>query len=347
MSRLSLATACLLLAACSTSESRPAQAFGAATDSLIEPPAAPAPMAEAAIPTEAQLRGRVAQDADPTPAALALVRQFDAEERLPEALQILDAALERKPNDPSLRVARAGVLRDLGRRREAAEALAELLTQQGPERLHPGLLFELAELHTLEGNTTAAKATLRMLRQAHGAAEWTHRSAGDLATLDRAVASGKPVRLLARDLLGNLRGAPLASERLSALQELVRLDPELGARAVAIAGGDADPALRAAGLRLAAVDAGMMPELVAAGLADRAPQVRLAAVVRAHELVPAESSDLLLAALANEPDAGVFTALHGALHALDPAGPELKTTVAEDPAARAVLVAAWRQRWTK
>jgi tetratricopeptide (TPR) repeat protein len=304
-------------------------------------------MAEAAIPTEAQLRGRIAHDEDPTPAALALVRQFDAEERLPEALQVLETALERKPSDSALRVARAGVLRDLGRRREAAEALAELLTLQGPERLHPGLLFELAELQTLEGNLSAANATLRMLRQAHGNAEWTHRASGDLTTLDRAVESGRPVRLLARDLLGNLRGAPLSGDRLSALRELVRLDPELAARAVAIAGGDLDPEVRAESLHLAVVDAGIMPELVAAGLADRAPQVRLAAVQRAHELAAAESADLLLAALASEQDAGVFTALHGALHKLDPHGPELKTTVAEDPAARAVLVAAWRQRWTK
>ena len=347
MFRLSLATACLLLAACSTSDSRPAQAFGAATDSLVEPQPPAAPMADVAMPTEAQLRGRVAHDDDPSAAALALVRQFDIEERLPEALQVLDAALERRPNEPSLRVARAGVLRDLGLRREAGEALAELLTQQGPDRIHPGLLFELAELQVLEGNAAAAKATLRMLRQSHGASEWTHRSASELAVLDRAIETGRPLRLLARDLLGNLRGAPLAKDRLAALRELVRLDPELAARAVAIAGGDPDPKLRADSIRLATVDPGVLPEVVAAGLADRAPEVRLAAVLRAQELAAAEVADLLLAALANEQDAGVFAALHSALRQLDPAGPELKTTTAEDPAARAALVAAWRQRWTK
>jgi hypothetical protein len=43
----------------------------------------------------------------------------------------------------------------------------------------------------------------------------------------------------------------------------------------------------------------------------------------------------------------VFASLHEALRHFDQAGPLLGPTAAADPAARAALVAAWRQRWTK
>src|SRR5262249_28589503 len=103
MPRLKLASACLLLAACNAPEARPGPAFREPPEQLgrqLAPLArAPAPAAETDAPTEAELRDQLRSAADPTPAALQLTRVLDAEERLPEALVVLDQALARRPAD--------------------------------------------------------------------------------------------------------------------------------------------------------------------------------------------------------------------------------------------------------
>src|SRR5262249_26570036 len=143
MPRLKLASACLLLAACNAPEARPGPAFREPPEQLgpqLAPLArAPAPAAETDAPTEAALRDQLRSAADPARAGLQLTRVLDAEDRLPEALVVLDQALARRPADPLLEVARAGVLRDLGRRDDAVAALRALLQRAGPAKLHPGL----------------------------------------------------------------------------------------------------------------------------------------------------------------------------------------------------------------
>jgi tetratricopeptide (TPR) repeat protein len=356
MLRPKLASACLLLAACNAPEARPGPAFreppeqiGLPLGTLGGPSGnAPAPAAETDAPTEAELRDQLRSAADPTPAALQLARVLDAEERLPEALAVLDQALGRRPSDPLLEVARAGVLRDLGRRDQALAALRALLQRAGPAKLHPGLLYELAEIEFVEGETAAAKATLNSLRQEHADDPWLRGSAAELSLLQRQVdAGGRPVRLTSRDLLGNLRGAAAAAERARALEQLLPLGGLVAARAQAIAAADRAPEVRAAAVRQCVVDGAVLPEMIAVGLADPEPSVRRAAATRARELPAQQAIDLLLPTLAAEQDAETFAALNGALRASAGGGPELTAAAAADPAARSAAVSAWRSQWGK
>ena len=346
MPSLKLASACLLLAACNAPEARPGPAFREPPEDLGPPGASPAPAAETDGPTEAELRDQLRSAADPVPAALQLERVLDAEERLPEGLAVLDEALARRPGDPQLEVARAGVLRDLGRRDQAVAALRALLERAGPAKLHPGLLFELAEIEFVQGETAAAKATLNSLRQEHADDPWLRASAAELSQLQRQVdAASRPVRLAPRDLLGNLRGAADAAERARALEQLLALGGLNAARAQAIAAIDRAPEVRAAAVRQCVVDGAVLPEVIAVGLADPAPSVRRAAAARASELPPQQAIALLLPTLAAEQDPETFAALNVVLRAVTGAGPELTAAAAADPAARSAVVSAWRQRW--
>ena len=344
MQRLPPATACLLLAACSAPDAHPGVAFGSAADSLIAP--APAPAAETAEPTEAELRDRLARAADPTDPALALVRLLDREERLREALEVLDQAIPGASAPGALQVARAGVLRDLGRRREAVAVLLGLVADEGPEHLHPGLLFELAELHWLEGDPGASRAMLATLRRLHAGSPWLAASAASVDALAADLAAGdRPHRLRARDLLGNLRGAPDPVERQRALEQLLGLGGELAAQAAVIGGSDAEPQVRATAVRLAVVDSDALAELCAVALADPSPVVRAAAAARAQQLPRKQAMALLLPTLSAEEDADAFVALHQALCRVAGGGPDLPATGVLDPAGRAATVAAWRRRW--
>src|SRR5262245_53720272 len=317
MPRLKLASACMLLAACNAPEARPGPAFREPPEQLGPgAPPGPAPAAETDAPTEAELRDQLRSAADPTPAALQLARVLDAEERLPDALTVLDQALARRPADPLLEVARAGVLRDLGRRDQAVAALRVLLERAGPAKLHPGLLFELAEIQFVEGETAAARATLNSLRLEHADDPWLRGSAAELSLLQRQVDDGaRPVRLGSRDLLGNLRGSADAAERAHALEQLLPLGGLVAARAQAIAAADRAPEVRAAAVRQCVVDSAVLPEMIAVGLADPEPSVRRAAAARARELPAQQAVDLLLPTLAAEQDAETFAALNGALRA--------------------------------
>ena len=353
MPRLKLASACMLLAACNAPEARPGPAFREPPEQLgpqfgLPGSSVPAPAAETDAPTEAELRDQLRSAADPTPAALQLVRVLDAEERLPEALAVLDQALARRPVDPLLEVARAGVLRDLGRRAEAVAALRALLERAGPAKMHPGLLFELAEVEFVEGEAAAAKATLNSLRQEHADDPWLRGSAAELALLQSQVdGGGRPVRLCSRDLLGNLRGSADAAERARALEQLLPLGGLVAARAQAIAAADRAPEVRAAAVRQCVVDGAVLPEMIAVALADPEPSVRRAAAARARELPVQQAIDLLLPTLAAEQDPETFAALDGALRASAGAGPEVTAAAAADPAARSAVVSAWRSRWAK
>lgn len=299
---------------------------------------------------ERQLRQELATADDPVPAALELADLLGALERHREALAVVETALTRG-EVPALQVCRAGLLRDLGRRGEAAAALQALLRAHGPAAMHPGLLFELAELHWLVGDHDGAEATLRDLRQAHGDDPWCTSNAAALDGLGEELATASaPPRVRVRDLLGSLRGGATVADRVRLLGELVAMaDRETDARreylrgrALAIACGDDSPAVRARAVQLMQPHPDDAESFCREALADPAPLVRRCAAERAAECLRGDAVPLLLAALEREDDADAFAAMHAQLRQLCEAGPELQD--AADPAARAEVRHAWRQR---
>jgi hypothetical protein len=301
---------------------------------------------------ERLLRHELAHAEDPAPAALELADLLCALERHREALAVVDAALARSAA-PGLHVCRAGLLRDLARRGEAAEVLCRLAREHGPAALHPGLLFECAELQWLVGDGAGAKATLGSLEQAHAGDPWcaANRAAIDGLATELATVT-EPPRVRVRDLLGSLRGAGTASERIRLLDELCRLaDAETGARrqhlrsrALAIACADESPAVRARAVQLAELPPTDAVAFCRAGLDDDASLVRRCAAERAVGDLGPSAVPLLVDAIGRETDPMAFAAMHRALAALVADGPRLDSEVELDEVARARVVAAWRQR---
>ncbi|MBX3464123.1 MAG: hypothetical protein KF830_13195 [Planctomycetes bacterium] len=304
---------------------------------------------------ERALRHELATAADPTAAALELADLLCALERHREALAAVEAAL-RRADHPGLQVGRAGLLRDLARRREAAEVLTGLATAHGPGALHPALLFECAELHWLAGDAAAAKATLDSLQQAHADDEWcaANRPVLEGLAAELGNAAGPP-RVRVRDLLASLRGAGTASERVRLLGELCELaDAESGARrqhlrsrAIAIGCADESPAVRARAVQLAEPPPADALDFCTAALADDAALVRRCAADRAVADLGARAVPVLVDALARETDAMAFGAIHQALAELVVDGPSLEGGSAVDDAERSRVAAAWRQRCSR
>ncbi|MBL9078999.1 MAG: hypothetical protein JNL08_15960 [Planctomycetes bacterium] len=302
--------------------------------------------------TERQLRHELAHAADPTAAALELADLLCALERHRDALDAIDAALARR-DAPALRVCRAGVLRDLARRPEAVAELQALARQHGAASLHPGLLFECAELQWLLGDAAAAQATLAELQRVHAADPWVEANATALRGLadELATASAPPVARV-RDLLASLRGGVSPADRVRLLTELCRLaDRETGprreylrSRAIAIACADESPAVRARAVQLAEVRGEDAADFCRTALADDAALVRQVAAERCPALAGDDAVPWLLAALAAETDGFAFAAMHAALAVLVPGGPELPSGLAGDAATRSAVTAAWRQR---
>lgn len=292
---------------------------------------------------ERSLREQLATGADPVPAALQLADWLAAQERLREALAVVDAGLARRPSTPDLRQARIELLRDLGRRHVAVAELRELLRQQGAAM--PQQLLDLAELEWLEGHRDAAAAALRQLRQDHPGCELLLTRSDEIAAFDREVQlEAHPVQVRARDLLGNLRGAPEPAERLLSLQQLLGCGGEVAVRAVAAAVVDADPAVRALGVRAAHLDLPALLALVRQALQDDAPAVRAAAASRAAELPTDRAVPLLLGSLGAEHDAFAFLVMHQTLLRLMPDGPKLAQGGADSEPDRAATAAEWRRR---
>lgn len=297
---------------------------------------------------ERALRRELAAASDPVPVALELMGLLCDLERHPEALAVADAAL-RRTDAPELLVARAGVLRDLGQRHEAVAVLQALRSQHGDAAVHPGLLFELAELQVLEGAPAAARATLAALRQVHAADTWLRTAEPQLRALEGELERpGGPLQVRIRDLLGNLRGAPSPYVRQIALEQLLAADlPDstrlpLHAQVVAIGVGDESPAVRARTLQLAPLAAVAMSELLPAALQDPAPLVRAAAAQRAAACLGRSGIAVLRDQLATESDPATFTALHAALRELEPDRPPLSLGAADTAAGRAAA-AAWNR----
>jgi hypothetical protein len=348
--RLFLAVPGVLAAACALPPRGPEVAVPVAREASRPADDAPqsAPPAPAAPADERGLRHAFAAASDGTEvagAALRLVSLLRDEERLPEALAVLEAGIRRDGGLP-LRVERAGLLRDLGQRHAA---LAELraLRDEGQVLSVPQQL-ELAELAWLEGEHAAAAATVSaVLADAAGAA-WLAQADAMTRQMVADVSAGRGVQFLRiRDLLGNLRGAPLPSDRSAALEVL--LDParlpadlalEAAERALAIALRDGSPAVRAHAIRLAPAANGLAADAAAVGLADPQPIVRAEAARAAAAAPGADTVGDLLAALRIEEDGAAFGAIQAALARLLPGLPRLPAAAAEDAAARAAVRAA-------
>ncbi|MBL8733594.1 MAG: hypothetical protein JNN13_14580 [Planctomycetes bacterium] len=324
----------------------------AATAPSGEGAALPATMPELdPLREEAELRHLLATTSDPTEPALDLAALLLDEERPAEALQVLDTAAGRRPS-PLLRLARAGVLRDLGRRHLAVAELTGLVRELGAGNLGPGVLFELAELQWLEGAGADAAATLAQLRAAHQGDPWCREHHRDLDGLAAEIAHDEgPQRLRVRDLLGNLRGAPLATVRVATLERLVAIadaEPaltlDLAGRAVAIAAADASPAVRAAAVRLARPVPESVDDFCRLALDDAAALVRRFAASRAAELLGARAVPLLLAQLERESDPAAFAALDAALAASGGASALVTASAADTAAGRLAVVTQWRRR---
>ena len=340
----------------------PGRSGDAATDAA--PTAPPGHGAAAASPdparpeaagdrTEAALRHAVATAADPTEPTLALVAELTSGERHDEALAVLDGVLTRRRN-AVLRIARAGVLRDLGQRHLAVAELRALRRDEGVAALHPSLLFELAELEWLEGDAAAASTTLQALSGPHAADPWTLAQREAWQALAAAVArGGTPTTMRARDLLGNLRGAPLASERLAVLEQLhatgtgVPAHDELRQRALAIAAGDTAEAVRARAVQLATPEAEWAEDFVRSALDDASPLVRRMAASRAVVWLGERATPALFAALASEREAVTFLAIHAALAEAFGTVDDVDAMAVASADGRAAVLARWRTRLSK
>lgn len=335
----------------------PERPAAAPAPAIAEVHSHPAPE-EATAPRSARdeeraLREQLARRSDPTEPALDLAGFLCSRERHAEALVVIDTARARS-TDPRLRVARAGLLRDLGDRRLAAGELRNLARERGADDLHPSLLLEWAELEWIEGDTVAASAALDQLSRGHGTEAWCNEQRAAIDAVQRGVATGKaPSALGPRDLLGNLRGSSDLTVRRAAFERLMAFagadanGADLAAQAVTVALGDSAPAVRARAVAL--VPAGVVdgPAFLNAALADEAPEVRRAAAVRANDLAGTEAVDALLERIAIEDDPGAFFTLHRSLDAIVGGGPNLTEGAATSGATRTAVRTAWRQRCSR
>lgn len=321
---------------------------GAAAEAVERPPADDDP----ALDLERSLRAALASSSDPSGPALELMGLLCSCERYPDALAVAVEAQSRS-NSPALRVAKAGVLRDLGRRHLAVAELRSLLQDHGAAGMHPSLLFELAEIEWLEGDPDASKQVLATIEAVHAGDAWCieHRKSLE-ALADEMQHGASPTRVRVRDLLGNLRGAPSAMVRLRVLEQLsaATLDgdqaasDDLHARAIAAACADESPSVRARAVQLAPFDGPTGEQFCATALDDPDALVRCCAAARAPEWLGAAGVPILLDHLAGEKDAAAFAALHGALAKLVPNAPALPSSSLDLACVRARIVQAWRQQ---
>lgn len=300
----------LALGGCSAPEPARPSAFGGAGSSIVAVDATTrvddaAPAADAAESREPGL--------DPLAEVLRDVARCDRDEQHVEALRLLEDAISRLGPAPELSAARAGVLRDVGKRSEAHRELVGL-RDRDEGSFGPGLWFELAELSCAVGDFDCAAAALAVLRSSVPGASFVKEREADVRALDRCVAKREAPRAVrVRDLLGDLRGAPDAARRLSALRMLET--QAVGVRDLAhrIAVGDVDGAVRAAAVAGTRLESDQQAEFCAVALTDRDPRVRQAGCMRASELPSSERVPLLLAALAAESDPATFAVLDAGL----------------------------------
>ncbi len=304
---------------------------------------------------ERDLRQELSTAADPADCALELAGLLADLERHREALAVLTTARQRSAN-PALRVAIAGLQRDLGQRHLAVAELVAVRTEQGAVAMSPALQMELAELQWLEGSREAALATISDLRRAHAEAPWLAKHAAAVDALELEVGMQKaPNRVRIRDLLGNLRGAPGVLVRLRTLEELVKLADGLPAdrrdggmslrdRAVAIGLADDAGVVRARAIQLAAPKVAAPEILFRTALRDADAIVRTVTAESSVERLRDGALPLLVEAIAIEQDPKVFRALHEAARSIVVGAPTLAPDEELVAERRAALAKAWSHR---
>lgn len=299
---------------------------------------------------ERLLREELAAPGDPTEPALDLAGYLCGRERFDEALAVVEIARGRSA-DPRLRIARAGLLRDLGRRTAAAGELRSIVRERGARDLHPSLLLEWAELEWLNADFAAAREALAELARAHGEDPWAAEHRRDIDRVAAAVARDQRASPGVRDLLGDLRGEESVARRAAAFDGLAvvaRLQgddaAELLDRIVTIAFDDVAAELRTRAVDLASAGSPLGPAVLAAALADADPAVRMMAARRAFSLDREGAATALLDRMAKENDAGVFVVVHQSLAANVANAPALPDGGGTTVESRATVVAAWRER---
>jgi len=304
---------------------------------------------------EQDLRQELSVASDPTDCALELAGLLADLERHREALAVLTTARQRSANQ-SLRVAIAGVHRDLGQRHLAVAALEAVLIEEGSLAMSPALQLELAELQWLEGSPAAALATTSGLRRAHADGPWFAQHAAAVQALELEVGTqAAPTKVRVRDLLGNLRGAPGPLVRLRTLEELLKLADGLPTsrrsggmsivdRTLAIGLADEAGVVRARAIQLGAPRVAEPELLFRAALRDADPMVRTVTAAASAERLQTAALPQLIEAIAAEQDPKVFRAIHEAASSIASGGPTLAPDDELHAERRAALAVAWTHR---
>jgi len=278
---------------------------------------------------ERRLRAAFADAAEPTEAALHLAGFLAQRERIDEALFVVDRALERE-RSMELRIARAGLLRDLADVAGAAQQLRDLVRELGTAGCAPGTLFELAQVDWLAGHRDDARAVLRALQDTWAGNAWLVENRDAIDELRRSIEEDKVHNAMGvRDLLALLRTAPQVTSRIKLLERIATPTGEaadaerlpLRLRAIAISGADESPAVRSRGLQLAAANGVLDPDYWRAALADEAALPRKIAARSCARTLADDAIELLAARLAIETDTSVAGVLHKQLARLCGASP--------------------------
>ena len=211
---------------------------------------------------------------------------------------------------------------------------------------HPRLWFSLADLEWLLGRKEEAQQALVRMRELHGEHPWVDEQGAAIAKLELEMQTNRsPVSISFQDLFGDLRGAPQAVTRFRALKLLAAEEGEIRREAVSLALADRDPALRVEALRLGEWTLSQAEMLSRRALTDEAPSVRAAALPLARRIDPRIAGPMILEALAMETNPDNFRLMHGSLRQLSGTRVLIPPGAAEDPEARASVVAEWRAVW--
>ncbi len=271
-------------------------------------------------------------------------------ERHRDALHVLDLALDRGAG-VDIRVARASVLRALGMCEAAADDLRLVVASRRPRAPSPGTLLELAKVEWLAGDVAAAAAAMADLERVYVRSDFLQVHADDVKDWRERIAHHTPETDAGDlcDAYALLRAAPSVTARLRMLEGLAGApaaaiiadeDRDKQRRAIAIACGDASPALRARAVQLAALVPLRDPGFWRIALQDDAPMVRGFAAAGAVDVRAADAKSLLLDALERERDDAAFGSMHRALaRALQAPPPPCDPS---NEAGRARALAHWR-----
>lgn len=328
---------------------------------VVDPVAIEAVAAPRSGRDERTLRNAFAKAEDPSQPALELAGFLVQQERHFEALYVIDAALKRRreahvdaDTTVPLRLARAGLLRDVARCDLAVTELRGIVRERTAKRVAPATLFDLAQVEWVSGDNRAAKTTLALLQREHSGDDWLRRHADELAAWHRRLEASNASRdPLAngdlRDVFALLRAAPELAARQRLLRSLARPRPgadgraSVRLRAIAIACADESPAMRALAVQLAASNE--LDELAfwQTALRDRAPLVRnyaAAGLARITKEVPSAVA-ILYAAIRQETDEHAFLSQHRSLGKLLEVAPDACDAATDD--GRQAALGKWKE----